>query len=172
MAEIKSTLDIIMEKAKRFSATEEEKRGFKREELEGKIKGLVQKTLDGAVGSEKFHAEVVALQAKEKDLVDQILNDEVVARLEVEANSEALLKILESAAGSAKVAVNEALADFEMKTAQQKSSQRKTLLENLKKKGVSGSAVLPNLDGDPEWLRARSELRRQLQEEIRERLRK
>jgi len=172
MAEIKSTLDIIMEKAKRFSATEEEKRGFKREELEGKIKGLVQKTLDGAVGSEKFQAEVVALQAKEKDLVDQILNDEVVARLEVEANSEALLKILESAAGSAKVAVNEALADFEMKTAQQKSSQRKTLLENLKKKGVSGSAVLPNLDGDPEWLRARSELRRQLQEEIRERLRK
>ena len=43
MAEIKSTLDIIMEKAKRFSVTEEEKKGFKRQELEGKIKGLVQK---------------------------------------------------------------------------------------------------------------------------------
>ena len=43
MAEIKSTLDIIMEKAKKFSVTEEEKQGFKRQELEGKIKGLVQK---------------------------------------------------------------------------------------------------------------------------------
>ena len=51
MAEIKSTLDIIMEKAKKFSVTEEEKKGFKRQELEGKIKGLVQKALDGVLGS-------------------------------------------------------------------------------------------------------------------------
>jgi hypothetical protein len=172
MGEIKSTLDIIMEKAKNFSVTEEEKQGFRRQELEGKIKGLVQKALDGILDFERFQVELAALQAKERELVDQILRDEVVARIEVEVNSEALLRILENAAGSEKVAVNEALAEFEMKTAQQKGSHRKTLLENLKKKGISGSAVLPNLDADPEWLRARSELRRQLQEEIRERLRK
>ena len=103
MAEIKSTLDIIMEKAKKFSVTEEEKQGFKRQELEGKIKGLVQKTLDGILDSERFQVELAALQAKEKDLVDQILKEEVVARLEVEANSEALLKMLEYAAGPAKL---------------------------------------------------------------------
>jgi len=38
------------------------------------------------------------------------------------------------------------------------------------KKGVSGSAVVPNLDADPEWARARSEIRQQLREEIREKL--
>ena len=70
MAEIKSTLDIIMEKAKKFSVTEEEKKGFRRQELEGKIKGLVQKALDGVLDYGRFQTEVVALQAKEKDLVD------------------------------------------------------------------------------------------------------
>ena len=81
MAEIKSTLDIIMEKAKKFSVTEEEKKGFKRQELEGKIKGLVQKVVDGVMDSERFQVEVTALQTKEKELVDRILKEEVVVEL-------------------------------------------------------------------------------------------
>jgi hypothetical protein len=170
MAEIKSTLDIIMEKAKKFSATAEEKEGFKRQELEGKIKGLVQKTLDGILDSERFRDEVTTLQAKEKDLVDQILKEEVVARIEVEANSGALLKMMENIAGRASPAVRKTLADFEKKGEKQKESRRKALLESFKKKGISGSAVVPNLDADPEWLRAQSEMRSQLQEKIREQM--
>ena len=170
MAEIKSTLDIIMEKAKKFSVTEEERQGFKRQELEGKIKGLVQKTIDGILDSERFQVEVTALQAKDKDLVDQVLKEELVARLEVEQNSQELLKMLEYGAGSASSGVKKVLADFEKKGEELKDSVRKTLLENFKKKEISGSAVLPNLDADPEWARIRSEMRRQLQEEIRERL--
>jgi hypothetical protein len=170
MAEIKSTLDIIMEKAKKFSVTEEEKKGFRRQELEGKIKGLVQKAVDGILDSERFQIQVAALQTKDKDLVDQILQNEVVARLEVEANSEPLLRILEGAAGSAKGAVKKALTDFELKAEKQKDSRRKTLLESFRKKGISGSAVQPNLDADPEWARARLKLNKELQEVIREQL--
>jgi len=167
MAEIKSTLDNIMEKAKKFSVTEEEKQDYKRQQLEGKIKGLVQKALDGILDSERFLVELAALQAKERDLVDQILKDEVVARIEVEVNSEALLEILENTAGSERTAVKKTLADFAMKTAKQKDSRRKALLESFKKMGISGSAVVPNVDADPEWARFRLEMRRQMQEEIR-----
>jgi len=46
----------------------------------------------------------------------------------------------------------------------------KILLENLRKGGISGSSVLPNLDADSEWLRVRSELRMQIQERIRDQL--
>ena len=77
MGEIKSTLDIIMEKAKKFSLTEEEKKGFKRQELEGKIKGLVQKALDGVLDSERFQLEVVALRTKEKELVDSLQQEHI-----------------------------------------------------------------------------------------------
>lgn len=167
MAEIKSTLDIIMEKAKKFSVTEEEKQGFKRQELEGKIKGLVQKTIDGILDSERFQVELTALQAKDKDLVYPILKEELMARMEVETNSEALLKMLKSTARPAWVAVEKVLADFDKKAEKQKESRRKILVDNFKKRGVSGSAVVPNLDADPEWIRMKSEMRRQLQEEIR-----
>ncbi len=167
MAEIKSTLDIIMEKAKRFSVTEEEKKGFRRQELEGKIKGLVQKALDGILDSERFQVEVTALRAKDKELVDQILKEEVVARLDVETNSEALLKTLEYMAGHASPFLSRVLADFEKNAEKQKESRRKAFLDDLRKRGFSGSAIVPNLNADPQWLRARSETRLQLQEEIR-----
>ena len=170
MAEIKSTLDIIMEKAKKFSVTEEEKQGFKRQELEGKIKGLVQKSIDGIWDSERFQVEVAALQAKDKDLVDQVLKEELVTRLELKENSQELLKMLEYVAGSASSGVRKVLADFEKKGEEQKEIRQKTLLESFQKKGISGSAVLPNMDTDPEWLRAHSELKRELQEAIREQL--
>jgi hypothetical protein len=167
MAEIKSTLDIIMEKAKKFSVTEEEKQGFKRQELEGKIKGLVQKSIDGILDSERFQVELAALQAEDKDLVDPILKEELVGRLEVETNSETLLKMLKSTAGLASKAVRHVMDEFEKKAEKQKESRRKALLENFKKKGISGSAVLPNLDADPEWARIKSEMKRQMQEAIR-----
>jgi hypothetical protein len=170
MPEIKSTLDIIMEKAKKFSVTEEERQGFKRQELEGKIKGLVQKTTDSILDSERFQVEVTALRAKDRDLVDQVLKEELVARLEVEQNSQELLEMLEYVAGSASSGVRKVLADFEKKGEKQKEIRRKTLLESFKKKGISGSAVLPNLDADPEWARIKAEMRRQLQEEVRLRL--
>jgi hypothetical protein len=159
-----------MEKAKKFSVTEEEKKGFKRQELEGKIKGLVQKVLDGILNFERIQTEMAALQTKGKDLVDQFLKGEVVARLEVEANSEALLKILENIAGPASSAVSKVLAEFEKKAEKERESCRRALVENFKTKGISGSAVLPNVDADPEWLRSRSEATRQLQDEIKERL--
>jgi hypothetical protein len=170
MAEIKSTLDIIMEKAKKFSVTEEEKKSFKRQELEGKIKGLVQKVLGGILDSERFQVEVAALQAKEKDLVDQVLKEEIVARIELGSNNEALLKILENIAKPASQAVRKVLAEVEKKAEEEKEIRRKALIESFKKKGISGSAVLPNLDADPEWARGRAEMRRQLQEEIRKQL--
>jgi hypothetical protein len=168
MAEIKSTLDIIMEKAKKFSVTEEEKQGFKRRELEGKIKGLVQKTLDGIFDPERFQVELLALQ--ERNTVNQILKEEVVARLDVETNSESLLKMLEYVAGSSSSAVRKVLGGFVEKAEKQKESRRNALLDSFRMKAISGSAVLPNLNADPEWARVKEEMRRQLQEEIRNKL--
>jgi hypothetical protein len=49
MAEIKSTLDIIMERTKNLTMTDKEKASFRRKEAEGKVKGWVQKYQDGVI---------------------------------------------------------------------------------------------------------------------------
>ena len=61
MGEIKSTLDIIMEKTKGLTMTEEEKTEYRQQELTGKVRGLIQKFLEGVLKLEKFKVEVAAL---------------------------------------------------------------------------------------------------------------
>ena len=47
MGEIKSTLDLVMERTKNLSLSDEEKQAQKQKEVESRIRGLLQKYLDG-----------------------------------------------------------------------------------------------------------------------------
>ena len=64
MAEIKSTLDIIMERTKNLTMTDEEKASFRRKEAEGKVKGWIQKYQDGAIGLDKLKSDFKKEQAE------------------------------------------------------------------------------------------------------------
>ena len=62
MGEIKSTLEIIMEKTKDLTLTEEEKKEFKQKDMAGKIKGIIQKFLDGTLDLNRFKTEIAVLE--------------------------------------------------------------------------------------------------------------
>ena len=62
MAEIKSTLDLVMEKTKNLSLSEEERQGQKNEEIESRIRGLLQKFNDQAFSIDKLGSEYQKLQ--------------------------------------------------------------------------------------------------------------
>jgi hypothetical protein len=46
MAEIKSTIDLIMERTKSLAASPEERESYQRQEREKRLRGLVQRLLD------------------------------------------------------------------------------------------------------------------------------
>lgn len=73
MGEIKSTLDIVMEKTKHLSMTAEEKQAGKIEEIESALKGLVQKYQDRVLKPEQYRGEMmVAVQAGIKEKKDEL----------------------------------------------------------------------------------------------------
>lgn len=49
MAEIKSTLDLVMEKTKDLSLSDEERQGQKNKEIGSRIRGLLNKFQDKAI---------------------------------------------------------------------------------------------------------------------------
>lgn len=157
MTEIKSTMDIIMEKAKKFSVTEEEKKAFRRHELEGRIKGLIQKYLDALVDLEKLKEDIGALRKEEPKELDQLIRREVIERIQPGENNAPLLEILSSVTGADCRPVRKLLEDFDRKIEQQRLRREDALREDLRKKGISGSAVIPNLDADEKWGRGLSE---------------
>jgi len=166
MAEIKSTLDIIMEKAEKYTLTEEEKRAFKRRELEGRIKGLIRKYLDEILDSERLKEEVAAMEEKERQEAHEIMRSQVLERIRPGGENGPLLDIL-SMIGANTIPVRALLQEYEERIEEEKEGSRKRAFEALRGKGVSGSAVVPNLEAHKEWIEALAEAESAFREKLR-----
>ena len=166
MAEIKSTLDIIMEKTKGLTMTDEEKRELKRKEMAGKFKGLVQKFLDNIIDLDKLEVEAASLGEGQEGLFRLVRIKEATERIDPEGDNEPILKILESTTGMDTGPIREFLTDFEVKLNNERAAHEKRLLKTLEKNGISGSAVIPNLNADPIWRDYVSNLKQTFRKEV------
>jgi hypothetical protein len=167
MAKIKSTMDIIMEKAKKYSVTEEEKRAFKRRDLEGKIRGLIQSYVDSLLDMQRLKEEIAELRHEVQEELERIIRKEAIDLIQPGESNAPLLEILSSVAGMDIRPINELLNDFNSRIGNEKTKHERVLLDELRKKGISGSAVIPNLDADEEWLRTKSEAARRFKQKLR-----
>jgi hypothetical protein len=168
MGEIKSTLDIIMDKTKNLTVTEEEKRVFKEQEMAGRVKGLVQRYTDGVITRQRLKEEVAGLERESgnKDMVGNLFLKEALGHMELGRDNEPFLGLLESSPGSNAEAVREILEDFADRLVRERDSHEERLKLWLKDLGISGSAVIPNLEADPEWKQRLEELEREMKRRL------
>ena len=166
MGEIKSTLDIIMEKTKGLTMTEEEKETFRKKETEGKVRGLLQRFLDGFIDAERLKDEIRSLGEKRYAMAREALFRECKDRMEPGADNTILLDALENAAGLDIAPIQKIILDYNQDLEQQKMDRKQVLQKNLKGLGISGSAVIPNIHADQEWIRHLSEMNRGFQKKL------
>jgi len=94
MGEIKSTLDLVMEKTKNLSLSAEERQAQKNQEIEKRIHGLLQKFKDQALNVDNFKAEYQKLQ-KDYDLSGNApLIREICGQIELAADNHAWFELL------------------------------------------------------------------------------
>jgi len=150
MGEIRSTLDIIMEKTKHLTMTKEEKEEFRRKELMGKVKGLVQKFLDGkndvkdiksAIESEKTHKDI-----------REILKNELIERINPNNGNENIFQLLEEVLEINTEPFKRAIKEFQKRMTENKAIRLNNLRKKLADRGISGSAVVPNIALDKDWI--------------------
>jgi hypothetical protein len=153
MAEIKSTLDIIMERTRGLTMTENEKKAFKERETAGKIKGLVQRCVDGAIDLSRFQKELTILKSEVRDepMVSHLLGEECLDRMELGRDAERLFEILEKATKMDVPALKEKLKGVEKQVNKERVIHESRLVSDLKERGFSGNAVVPNISADPGW---------------------
>jgi hypothetical protein len=149
MAEIKSTLDIIMEKTKGLSLSAEEKEALKREEKAKKIRGWLARFLDDQVTFEDVRREL------QKDLTDaparNLLLSELVAHLHPEGDNGKVFRLMREILKVRTEPVEEKIDAFLRGLIAERVQRLKHLEETLGRSGVSGPAVLPNIARDPGW---------------------
>lgn len=151
MGEIKSTMDIIMEKTKGLTMSKEEKAEYKHRELTGKVRGLIQKFLDGLLDLNKFKMEMTAFSEQQGDAVKQSVVEASIPHIQLGANNEPFFQILGETAHVDVGPLREMESAIMERLDRERVDREKLLKKKLEEKGVSGSAVIPNLKTDPDW---------------------
>jgi len=166
MGEIKSTLDIIMEKTKGLTVTKEEKETFRKKEAEGKVRGLLQRFLDGFIDLERLKNEIGDFGDKHDGIVGEALLRECMGRMAPGADNTKLLDALENALGLDIAPIQKILQDYNHDLEQQRINRQQVIQKKLEESGISGTAVIPNINADQNWIRYLSEMKKGFQEKI------
>ena len=162
MAEIKSTLDIILEKTKHLSLSEEEKEQQLQTDARQKLKGVVQKYLDHALRLETVGQELRRLEKEHNRQLTNLLLEEILERLWEDRMLLELLEAFFDAGG-----IRSLCEDYEEKLARLAEKRMGELKEALKQKsGISGSAVKPVLQADNRYRTAHEHLRDDFQKKL------
>ena len=150
MGEIRSTLDLIMERTKNLSLTQEEKQKIKQQEWLGKARGWVQKYLDGVVDLEELKAAIATLD--DAEAAGSLLRRELIEAVDPEGDNAKRWEALETLWGLSPEPFLRIIEGFRTGVTEAGVRRAGVLRTRLAEKGISGTAVVPNLNRDPEWL--------------------
>jgi hypothetical protein len=164
MAEIKSTLEMVMERTRHLTQSEEEKREQAAADFRKNLSGLLQKFQDGVLTPDHFREDLHRFQDSAHATDSAIIPEEICKRLDLDGDNAWVLNLLTDAFGIRPQGIatvfsryREALDDL----AGKKSNEiRKDLAEEH---GISGTAVVPNLTANEHWTAEKQHLRNRFQ---------
>ena len=167
MGEIKSTLDLVMEKTKHLSLSDEEKQNQKQIEVKKRINGLLQKYRDQVLSMEQLYTEYDRLK-KELNLPDDTgLVNQIIDKIDLAADNRPLMALLNNLCESGTEGIEALLGEFQEELNSAASYRMLELREGLAQKhSIFGSAVVPNLQADDTWLEEADVLRTRFAEKL------
>ena len=167
MGEIKSTLDLVMERTKNLTMTDDDKKTHRQELINKKVKGLIQKIDDQTVKTQEIDRQL-------NELMDQLGSDAVIyirkaslKGIEVDTNNDGRFKLLSEHLKMNIHPLIDVINEFNQNVRDAKSNFKKrakaTLAEQYR---ITGSAIIPNLDFDKHWDKERRDLTNHSQDKL------
>ncbi|MFH1993909.1 MAG: hypothetical protein ABIK98_16135 [Pseudomonadota bacterium] len=152
MAEIKSTLELVMEKTKHLTLSREEKQAQTRNEARQRIKGLIQKHRDAVLNNERFAEELESMQETSAVMVNDLLLYELLDGLHPGRDNQVQLALLNDICGI-DITGLASVCDGYKDEIQSMTQARIQALKNIlaQQHHISGSAVVPNIKTDDPW---------------------
>ncbi len=150
MAEIRSTIDLMMERTAGMGLSDEEKKSLHREELEKRAKGIRVRLVETPEGAEKILGDLEDLPHKDRSFVLNRAWNELVDDLSVDSalskQVEALTKLPPASERASEL---DELRSALKSSAKEQSKDKQKILTREKKRlsafGISGSAVIPKI---------------------------
>ncbi|MFA6411603.1 MAG: hypothetical protein WCW53_02830 [Syntrophales bacterium] len=150
MAEIKSTLDLIMERTKNLTLTDEEKKAIHTREVKSRVRGWFQRYSDGALTIRDLKENI----EQERDAFPEaapLLREECLAHVEPEADNQKIFQMMDEILGIDYAPFQLLVDDFHDEMLRHRTEINRDALDVLHAQGISGTSVTPNLNLSPAW---------------------
>jgi hypothetical protein len=147
MAEIKSTLELALERTRKLSISQEEKDEIKRKETEQKAAGIFHRYMDNTLSLNELLREIERMEEKARPAVRELLLSRWIDAVS--------LRGIESIKGQSVDEIRRTLevlrSEFERRGREAEQKMEIQLAEALKKEGIHGTAVVPRVRESGEW---------------------
>ena len=150
MAKIKSTLDLVMERTKNLAMSREDREALQRKEWEDKARGWAQMLLDQKITIDELMKDFTVESSRYGALAD-ILHVELTRHLDPDADNSIILKALTEVIGLEVKPFTDFINDYHARYEQYRQEHQGRLVSELKARGISGTALVPNIDHDEVW---------------------
>jgi hypothetical protein len=160
VAEIKSTLDLVMEKTRGITLSQKDREEQKNREIKLKVEGLLKKFQNRELRKDQVEENFNALKKNYGETAQRLALSESIKRINLDENFNLLGDFLEGFWGLELGRVKFLLKNYHeslQNLTQETIARLKEVLE--KKHFLSGSAVLPNVEGDNAWPAAVKEIK-------------
>ncbi|MDT8274292.1 MAG: hypothetical protein RRA35_13960 [Desulfomonilia bacterium] len=151
MAKIKSTLDLVMEKTRSMSMSEEEKQFLRKKELTEKARGVVQKIIDDKMTPGEFK-EIHAEGKRQGVNLTELVQAKLISRIDPEGQNDRVLRALKDLLGIDVDPFEKIRAEYAATISHQRKTHERHILAGLDRRGISGSSIIPNLSADEQWI--------------------
>jgi len=158
MAKIKSTLDLVMERTRNLSMSEEERESLHMKEWRDSARGLVQKLIDNRVSLSELGSSLKSQPGRTTAFRD-ILRDELIGHIDPDSDNAPIFQALDEVLGLDVGEIRETIATYRARFDLLRNEHRERRRSELEGMEISGTAVMPNVEHDGAWKAAAKELR-------------
>jgi hypothetical protein len=178
LSEIKTTLELALERTKKISISEEDRDEIKRKETALKVNSLFHRYQEGHLPLNEVLKEIERMDQRTRARVKETLLSQWINALSLNEENERLLRgiavLKDQEMHDVRVKLDHLLSQYRKERERIEQEMKGQLIEALRSEGIYGSAVDPNIEGSKIWKKESEKLDHSYRlklEEIKEHLR-
>jgi mRNA-degrading endonuclease RelE of RelBE toxin-antitoxin system len=169
MAEIKSAVELALERTKGLRLSHEEMEKMKEEEVQSKAVGLVNRFLEVDFHLRDVEKELAKFDPHQRKHLEQLFLHHLIEAMNLDRDNDLILQGLEAflptSAWTFKK-IKDLLQRYQRRKKDESQKTQTDLLAGLERLGISGSAVQPKVEGSPEWEQVVATFKPSFEEEL------
>jgi hypothetical protein len=169
MAEIKSAVELAMERTKGFRLSDEEIEKWKEEEIQAKAHGLVNRYLEVDFHLRDVERELEKFDPSQRQRLKSLFIHYLSAAIDLDRDNDLIFQGIESFREESKPFLQKLRAlvrKYQERKGKEFLKTEEDLLVILEHLGISGSAVQARVEGSPEWEEALAGFKPGFEEEL------